>query len=90
MTHYGRVQNIRSLGATLLQRLDEHVEIAESSKSLESTERHHAIKAKLTQALSNSLISHGVLEDPTLSLEWWETDLELNAQGLTHWLETQG
>ena len=34
LTHYGRVQNIRSLGATLLQRLDEHVEIAESSNLL--------------------------------------------------------
>ncbi|MEC8051475.1 MAG: MBL fold metallo-hydrolase [Myxococcota bacterium] len=90
LTHYGRIQNIKRLGKTLLQRLDEHVEIAESAKSLKGTKRHQAIKAKLKETLLNSLFSHGILEDPTLSLEWWETDLELNAQGLSHWLETQG
>ena len=90
LTHYGRIRQIRRVGETLLKRLDEHVAIAESTKSVDSTERHQAIKKKLTEKLLNSLRDHGVLEDPHLSLGWWETDLELNAQGLNHWLETLG
>ena len=88
LTHYGRIQNVNAAGQMLLARLEQHVKIAEAAKELQANERKDAIKRDLSAQLLKSLRNHGVLETPPLSLEWWETDLELNAQGLAHWLTT--
>ena len=86
LTHYGRVRSVQKVGEILLKRLEQHVAIAENARKLPANKQKDAIKQELTTELLKSLQSHGVLEAPPLSLEWWETDLELNAQGLTHWL----
>lgn len=88
LTHYGRVEEVERLAHILLQRLEEHVAIAEAAKKLPSDQQKTAIKAALSTTLLNSLKNHGVLHDEHLSLHWWETDLELNAQGLAHWIGT--
>ena len=86
LTHYGRVSDVQKVGQILLKRLEQHVAIAENARKLPANNRKEAIKQELTTELLKSLQNHGVLEAAPLSLEWWETDLELNAQGLTHWL----
>ena len=88
LTHYGRIQDVKLAGARLLERLDQHVAIAEAARVLPEHKRKDAIKRELSAQLLKSLHNHGVLETPPLSLDWWETDLELNAQGLAHWLTT--
>ena len=74
--------------ADLHRRLDAHVAIAEAhAKDGES--RHAATKQELTAYLLAELRAHGcTLPDATI-FDILATDLELNVQGLTWWLDHQ-
>lgn len=87
LTHYSRIHDVRQLGRDLLRRLDRHVEIALREKD-SGVHRHERIKAGLTRYLLDELHAHGCLLPDSTVLELWETDLELNAQGLGIWLDT--
>ncbi len=87
--HYGRIRDVQRLGPVLIERIDRHVEVARRSEHLDAEEQLAAIKKDLWSDLFKLLQEHGVLIERTLSLDWWETDIELNAQGLQHWLTNQ-
>lgn len=87
LTHYSRVENVEALGADLLRRLERHIEVAQHEKGGGAL-RHERIKAALTRYLLDEVRAHGCdLPEDTLR-DLWETDLELNAQGLEVWLDT--
>lgn len=89
LTHYSRVPEVRARGRELLAHLDVLVSLALAEKEA-GAERHQRIKAAVTAYLLQCIRQHGCqLPEPVL-LEIWETDLELNAQGLCVWLDTLG
>jgi len=86
LTHYGRVGDIPKLGSDLRRRLDDIVGIAREVGGT-GAERHSEIKRKLTEYLLAELNQHGCPLPVAHALDIWETDLELNAQGLEAWLD---
>lgn len=88
LTHYSRLIDISARGAELLTHLDHLVYIAKAEADAGS-ERHPRIKAAMSDYLMTEIRTHGcTLSDAKLQ-EIWETDLELNAQGLVVWLDSQ-
>lgn len=88
LTHYSRVQNVHKLGEDLLRRLDVMVDLALTEKD-SGADRHQRIKQGLSVYLLAEIRAHGCqLTEPAL-IDLLETDLELNAQGLSVWLDTQ-
>lgn len=86
LTHYSRLPDVQHQGGELLRRLDALVALAMSYKDAEG--RHEKIKQAMTGYLLAELRAHGcALSDDEL-LAIWETDLELNAQGLGVWLDS--
>jgi glyoxylase-like metal-dependent hydrolase (beta-lactamase superfamily II) len=87
LTHYGQVGDVEQQGSELLRHLDQLVAVALAEKAA-GGERHVRIKAAMTNYLLAQIRAHGCqLPEPVL-LELWETDLELNAQGLEIWLDS--
>lgn len=87
LTHYSRVGEAQQKGADLLRHLDALVALAKSEKD-GGAERHQRIKREMTAYLLNQIRTHGCLLPEAELLEIWETDLELNAQGLCVWLDS--
>ena len=87
LTHYSRVGEVAEKGEALLRHLDAMVALAMQEKNGDG-DRH----ARLKQATSNYLLaeirSHGCLLPEQALLDIWETDIELNAQGLAVWLDS--
>lgn len=88
LTHYGRVGNVLQLEADLHRRLDAMVAFALKVGG-SATERHSELKAVLTSYLMDELRAHGCQLPQENVLEIWDTDLELNAQGLEVWLDSR-
>ncbi|HEX5363164.1 MAG TPA: MBL fold metallo-hydrolase [Gallionella sp.] len=88
LTHYSRVGNVAQLGADLHRRLDAMVACALKVRG-SGAERHDALKVALTDYLLAELRAHGCPLLQENVLEIWETDLELNAQGLEVWLDSR-
>ena len=89
LTHYAQVHDVPARGADLQRRLDAHVTIAEAHASDGET-RHAAIKQELTAYLLTELRAHGCSLPEATILDILATDLELNVQGLTWWLDHRG
>ena len=88
LTHYSRVGDVAKLGADLHRRLDAMVACALKVGG-SGAERHEALTVALTDYLLAELRVHGCLLPQEKALEIWETDLELNAQGLEVWLDSR-
>jgi glyoxylase-like metal-dependent hydrolase (beta-lactamase superfamily II) len=88
LTHYSRVENVNELGNDLLCRLDYLVVLAWAEKD-SGVDRHQRIKLGLRDYLLAEIRNHGCLLSETAVLELLEMDIELNAQGLAVWLDTQ-
>lgn len=87
LTHYSRLDDVQRQGQALLARLDALVALA-MQHSHAGEQRHALLKQAMTDYLLAELRAHGV-ELPTAEiLDIWETDLELNTQGLEFWLDT--
>ncbi|WP_413463921.1 MBL fold metallo-hydrolase [Dechloromonas denitrificans] len=87
LTHYGQVVDVQKKGEDLLRHLDVLVDLAMSEKD-GGADRHQRIKQAMTAYLFAQIRAHGCrLSDAQLG-EIWETDLELNAQGLGVWLDS--
>lgn len=86
LTHYSRVADVTQLGADLQRRLDSLVSIAQAAGG-SGVQRHEAIKGGLAAYLLAELEAHGCRLPKEHALDIWETDLELNAQGLEVWLD---
>lgn len=89
LTHFGRIRPVPSLVARLRRLIDAHVAIALAERD-SGAEREARIRAGLARLLLDELHAFGsrVPEDRALAL--MATDIELNAQGLEHWLQAHG
>jgi glyoxylase-like metal-dependent hydrolase (beta-lactamase superfamily II) len=89
LTHYAQVHDVPARGADLHRRLDAHVAIAQAHASDGET-RHAAIKQELTAYLLAELRTHGCHLPEANILDILATDIELNVQGLTWWMDHSG
>jgi glyoxylase-like metal-dependent hydrolase (beta-lactamase superfamily II) len=88
LPHYGQARHVPQLGADLLRRLEAIVALARR-EYIGATPQ-----ARLQQALTHYLFdearAHGVQMSDAALTEALGMDIELNAQGLAHWLNTAG
>jgi glyoxylase-like metal-dependent hydrolase (beta-lactamase superfamily II) len=88
LTHYGRVGDLARLGADLHRRLDAIIALAEAAEGAADV-RHRNLLAALTEYLFAELRCHGCRLADDRILEIWQSDLELDAQGLEVWLDAR-
>jgi glyoxylase-like metal-dependent hydrolase (beta-lactamase superfamily II) len=88
LTHYGRVGDVARLGADLHRRLDAIIALAEATKGPAEV-RHRNLVAALTEYLLAELRRHGCRLADDRILDIWQSDLELDAQGLEVWLDAR-
>lgn len=86
LTHYGQVAELERLGGELLRHLERLIALALAEKAA-GGERHARIKAAMTDYLLTQIRAHGCQLPEAVLLDLWETDLELNTQGLEVWLD---
>lgn len=89
LTHYAQLTDLPARAADLHRRLDRLVAIAEAHAG-DGENRHAAIKREQTDYLLAELRAHGCTLPEAAILDVLATDLELNAQGLTFWLDHRG
>lgn len=89
LTHYAQLTDLPTQAANLHRRLSHQVAIAEAHIN-DGDSRHAAIKQETTDYLLAELRAHGCTLPEATILEVLATDLELNAQGLTWWLDHRG
>ena len=86
LTHFGCVTGrVAEHAATLRQGLEAFVRIAEGAPA--GPGRHAAIKLGLADLLLAGLAAHGGPRSRGEALDWFDNDLDLNAQGLEVWLD---
>lgn len=91
LTHYSRLGDVEKHGETLLRRLDEMLAGAEQAYSDASPdERQAAIKLSIDRYLRAEVRAHGCTLSDTALDELLGLDIELNAQGILHWLDSRG
>lgn len=88
LTHYSRLLDVSARGAELLRHLDRLVAIGEAEAAA-GDDRHGRIKAAMAEYLMTEIRAHGCTLPEARLQEIWETDLELNAQGLVVWLDSR-
>ena len=88
LTHYSRVQNTHALAGDLLRRLDVMVALALAERDA-GADRHQRIKQAISDYLLAEIRAHGCLLAEADLFDILATDIELNAQGLSVWLDTQ-
>jgi hypothetical protein len=88
LTHYGRVPNVSQRASDLLRHLDVLVAMALSEKDA-GAERQQCIKQAMAVYLFEQIRGHGCKLPEAELIDIWETDLELNAQGLCVWLDSR-
>lgn len=88
LTHYSRVAPVPALAADLQRRIDAMLVVARAHQDAGAA-RHARIKAGLTELLLAEARAFGCSMSEAELLQLWATDLELNAQGLGVWLDTQ-
>lgn len=86
LTHYSRLVDVAARGIDLLRHLDRLVAMAEAEAGTGKL-RHARIKQSMTDYLIGEVRAHGCRLPEAELLAIWETDLELNAQGLEVWLD---
>lgn len=90
LTHYSRVTELERLAEDLHSDLVAFVEIAKRcAHNADRNSRLEEIKAMMRAYLGARLDEHGFPDDPDRRDEWLEMDINLNAQGLSVWLDRQ-
>lgn len=84
VTHYGRVPYAPHLGPLLLDQIDELAAIGEGLR--DAPGRHAALCGALRTMYERRLAEHG-FTDVAARITLLAMDIELNAQGLTSWLD---
>ena len=87
LTHYGQLYDVSQRGLDLRRRLDAVVELAVAERT-SGDARHGRIKQAMTKYLLSEIRDHGCSLPEKILLGIWETDLELNSQGLVVWLDS--
>lgn len=88
LTHFGRVTDVARLAADLHRLIDAQVAVAQAARG-EGAERHAEILMGLRQIVHDESERQGWTLDSEQLSALLETDLELNAQGLAVWLDSQ-
>lgn len=91
LTHYGRVEGVAKLADDLHVQIDAMVDIAQAAMRAhdESAARHDAMKRDLAELYAARAAAHGWSGSRDTLLELLGMDIELNAQGLGVWLDSQ-
>lgn len=88
LTHYSRVTDIERLADDLHRLIDTQVAVAKAARG-DGVARHVEILAGLEQIVREESARQGWLLSEDSVLELLRDDLELNAQGLGVWLDSQ-
>ena len=88
LTHYSRVEDLARLAKDMHAGIDAHARIAESVMNDEAgATRLAKMKQKIHADLVQRVREHGcTLDQPTVDA-WLEMDVDLNAKGLSVWLD---
>lgn len=86
LTHYGALHEPLRQKEELFRRLDHFETMARARQN--DSDRHARLKADLSRYLLDEARDFGCLLPEAELLDWWETDLELDAQGLEVWLDS--
>lgn len=86
LTHYAQLTGLTEKQADLHRRLNDMVAIGEKHADA-GDNRHAAIKAETTAYLLAELRTHGCTLPEAQILDILATDLELNTQGMTFWMD---
>jgi glyoxylase-like metal-dependent hydrolase (beta-lactamase superfamily II) len=89
LTHYSRVTEVEAKVAQLRRLIDQHLAIAIVERDA-GAQRHSRIRAALCQLLADETRQFGCQLPLPKILEIFATDLDLNAQGLCVWLDSEG
>lgn len=89
LTHFGRVADLPALAARLHRMIDEVVAIARRHQH-DGAARHDRITSALLDYYRADLAAHGVTPDESTLREVMWIDVEVNTQGLEHWMDTEG
>ncbi len=87
LTHFSELRDVEQHAAELHRLIDAHVAIARR-EARPGPDRHARIRANLAHLLVNEVERFGCRLGPAEVLKLWESDIELNAQGLDIWLDT--
>lgn len=87
LTHFSELRDVAHHAAELHRLIDAHVDIARREGRTEA-DRHSRIRANLARLLVGEAERFGCRLGPAEVLAIWESDIELNAQGLGAWLDT--
>ncbi len=87
LTHYSRVVPTLSVTAQLRRLLDGHLAIARAEENTATSDREPRIRDGITHLILQELRNAGCRLSDSELLAVLDTDLTLNAQGLTYWLE---
>lgn len=85
LTHFSELRELEQHAAELHRLIDAHVAIARR-ESRPAPDRHARIRAHLARLLVSEAEQFGCCLPPADILKLWESDIELNAQGLDIWL----
>ena len=88
LTHFSRVGDVPTLAANLKRIIAIHCDIALAHRAA-GAERHARIVAGLQKLLLEEARAFGCTLSEAALLDLWDTDLELNAQGLEVWLDLE-
>ncbi len=87
-THFSHAGNIPQLGADLLQRLDDFLDVAYSVRDA-GEQRHQLLVQGMRNLVLADLKTHGSTLSDKEALDVLDFDLELNAQGIEIWLDQE-
>ncbi len=87
LTHFGRVEQPKKLAPVLIKRIKESVSIAMHHKSKQEG-RYQAIYEAMMKTWLEWAKEHGVLLEKEAMRELLHMDVDVNTQGLEHWLNT--
>ncbi len=88
LTHYGEVTDVAELGATFLARLEKIVQLGQTLRA--HPQRAEALRHGLGGLYQGWLREHRCPLEETQALALLKLDIELNAQGMDHWLAGTG
>lgn len=88
LTHYSRVTDVPRLGSDLHRLIDTMVAVARAARG-DGVTRHVEIVAGLEQVLREEAARQNWALDEEQTLELLRMDIDLNAQGLGIWLDSQ-
>lgn len=85
LTHYSRVSDLPRLAQDLHECIDGFVKIAR--RHVDARDRGKLMRAEMFDFLGERLRRHGFVADDVVLQDLLGTDIELNSQGLEHWLD---